>query len=139
MKFSGAFLTFLATLLEVKSFQGPQNLFRTSARQDRTGLDMAVMSPRQGIPAQVVEERDACGVGFIASLDQKSSHETLKHALDACNCMEHRGGTQKSFSLFWPHNVHVYRVDRFQFFYAAYSHCFSPSLTLSYKRRQCER
>ena len=48
---------------------------------------------RTGILAQLVEERDACGVGFIANLSQKPSHGILAQAVEACNCMEHRGAT----------------------------------------------
>jgi len=67
-------------------------------------------SSASGVPAAIVEERDACGVGFIASLkygfclvvlqfntiffkSQVSSHSIVKQALDACSCMEHRGAT----------------------------------------------
>ena len=39
-----------------------------------------------------VEERDACGVGFIASKKNQRSHEILSRALHALGCMEHRGG-----------------------------------------------
>jgi glutamate synthase (ferredoxin) len=40
----------------------------------------------------LVEERDACGVGFIAARDGHSSHRLIKQALIALECMEHRGG-----------------------------------------------
>ena len=40
----------------------------------------------------LVEERDACGVGFIAYQDGHSSHSLVKQALQALGCMEHRGG-----------------------------------------------
>lgn len=40
----------------------------------------------------LVEERDACGVGFIAYSDGKNSHDIINMALSALNCMEHRGG-----------------------------------------------
>lgn len=56
-------------------------------------LRMSVYSVDKGIPAQLVEERDACGVGFIASLTNEASHSVVKQALDACSCMEHRGAT----------------------------------------------
>jgi len=54
---------------------------------------MAVYSPAQGIPAALVEERDACGVGFIASLNNEPRHDIIQQALAACTCMEHRGGS----------------------------------------------
>lgn len=62
-------------------------------QNQRTSLSMAVYSPAQGILAQITEERDACGVGFIASLSNKASHSILKQALEACSCMEHRGAS----------------------------------------------
>ena len=43
-----------------------------------------------GHPA-IVEERDACGVGFLADIKQFSSHRLILQALDALKCMEHRG------------------------------------------------
>ncbi|MDJ0554991.1 MAG: glutamate synthase-related protein [Microcoleaceae cyanobacterium MO_207.B10] len=40
----------------------------------------------------LVEERDACGVGFIAHPSGKKSHEIIVKALPALTCLEHRGG-----------------------------------------------
>lgn len=40
----------------------------------------------------IISERGACGVGFIANLDNKASHKVVKDALNALGCMEHRGG-----------------------------------------------
>ncbi len=40
----------------------------------------------------LVEERDACGVGFIAYQDGRQSNKLIKQALKALGCMEHRGG-----------------------------------------------
>ena len=40
---------------------------------------------------QILEERDACGVGFIASLKGERTHKTVTDALTALGCMEHRG------------------------------------------------
>jgi glutamate synthase (ferredoxin) len=37
------------------------------------------------------EEKDACGVGFIASLKGERTHKTVKDSLMALGCMEHRG------------------------------------------------
>ena len=39
----------------------------------------------------LTEERDACGVGFIADRDGCASHKLIKQALVALGCMEHRG------------------------------------------------
>ena len=40
----------------------------------------------------LVEERDACGVGFIADQQGRSSHDLVQKTLLALGCMEHRGG-----------------------------------------------
>ncbi|XP_060208833.1 ferredoxin-dependent glutamate synthase, chloroplastic-like [Lycium barbarum] len=40
----------------------------------------------------ILSERGACGVGFIANLDNKASHGIVKDAIVALGCMEHRGG-----------------------------------------------
>jgi len=39
-----------------------------------------------------VGEKDACGVGFLASLHGEASHWVLEQALRGLDCMEHRGG-----------------------------------------------
>lgn len=43
-------------------------------------------------PKWLVEERDACGVGFIANQQGTPSHGLVAKALVALDCMEHRGG-----------------------------------------------
>ena len=48
-------------------------------------------SPFLGKP-WLVEERDACGVGFIADLHGDPQHILIEQALKALGCMEHRGG-----------------------------------------------
>ncbi|XP_030515796.2 LOW QUALITY PROTEIN: ferredoxin-dependent glutamate synthase 1, chloroplastic/mitochondrial [Rhodamnia argentea] len=40
----------------------------------------------------IIAERGACGVGFIANLENKASHQIVTDALTALGCMEHRGG-----------------------------------------------
>lgn len=40
----------------------------------------------------LVEERDACGVGFIADTKGSGSHNLVSQALTALTCLEHRGG-----------------------------------------------
>ena len=40
----------------------------------------------------LVEERDACGVGFIANPSGGASHSIIQKALPALTCLEHRGG-----------------------------------------------
>ena len=37
------------------------------------------------------EERDACGVGFVADRKGRASHEIVQSALSALRCVEHRG------------------------------------------------
>lgn len=48
---------------------------------------MAVYTSELGIPAALIEERDACGVGFIASLNNEPRHDIIQQALSACTCM----------------------------------------------------
>jgi glutamate synthase (ferredoxin) len=43
-------------------------------------------------PKSLVEERDACGVGFLANRQNRASHDLVAKALAALDCMEHRGG-----------------------------------------------
>ncbi|MDJ0576067.1 MAG: glutamate synthase subunit alpha, partial [Xenococcaceae cyanobacterium MO_234.B1] len=52
---------------------------------------LTTVSPFQG-QRWLVEERDACGVGFIAYQDGRASHKLVEQALNALGCMEHRGG-----------------------------------------------
>lgn len=40
----------------------------------------------------ILAERGACGVGFIANLQNSPSHSIIQDALTALGCMEHRGG-----------------------------------------------
>ena len=42
-------------------------------------------------PRCLTEERDACGVGFIAYQDGRESHQIIQNALSALSCLEHRG------------------------------------------------
>nr|YP_009296033.1 ferredoxin-dependent glutamate synthase [Schizymenia dubyi]AOM64968.1 ferredoxin-dependent glutamate synthase [Schizymenia dubyi] len=44
-----------------------------------------------GYPS-IISERDACGVGFIAHINQNPSHDIIVESLNALSCMEHRGG-----------------------------------------------
>jgi glutamate synthase (ferredoxin) len=45
----------------------------------------------------LVEERDACGVGFIVDRQGRLSHDLLRKALIALTCMEHRGGCSADY------------------------------------------
>nr|YP_009399462.1 glutamate synthase [Dictyomenia sonderi]ARW69068.1 glutamate synthase [Dictyomenia sonderi] len=44
-----------------------------------------------GFPS-IINERDACGVGFVAKINSLPSRDIVVSALNALNCMEHRGG-----------------------------------------------
>ncbi|XP_073139676.1 ferredoxin-dependent glutamate synthase, chloroplastic-like [Henckelia pumila] len=50
------------------------------------------LKPKAANLEDIISERGACGVGFIANLDNKASYEIVKDALTALGCMEHRGG-----------------------------------------------
>ncbi|MGL5832790.1 MAG: glutamate synthase large subunit [Waterburya sp.] len=62
---------------------------------DKNGSDISQQNfaakPFQG-QKWLVEERDACGVGFIAYQDGRQSNKIVREALKALGCMEHRGG-----------------------------------------------
>ncbi|MEO0354657.1 MAG: hypothetical protein AAF268_07540, partial [Cyanobacteria bacterium P01_A01_bin.3] len=40
----------------------------------------------------LTEERDACGVGFLADRLGRATHKLVQQTLTALECMEHRGG-----------------------------------------------
>jgi glutamate synthase domain-containing protein 1 len=40
----------------------------------------------------ILAERGACGVGFVANLNNEPSFNIVRDALTALGCMEHRGG-----------------------------------------------
>lgn len=48
--------------------------------------------PKVASLSDIISERGACGVGFIANLKNEPSHKIVKDALTALGCMEHRGG-----------------------------------------------
>nr|YP_010336930.1 ferredoxin-dependent glutamate synthase [Madagascaria erythrocladioides]QUE28964.1 GltB [Madagascaria erythrocladioides]UNJ16515.1 ferredoxin-dependent glutamate synthase [Madagascaria erythrocladioides] len=39
----------------------------------------------------LTKEKDACGVGFIADINNNASHKIVMKAIEALTCMEHRG------------------------------------------------
>ena len=53
--------------------------------------EAAMDNYRRG-PRSLVEERDACGVGFLADQRGQASFALVQLALKALSCMEHRGG-----------------------------------------------
>jgi glutamate synthase (ferredoxin) len=58
--------------------------------------DRNVHQTERGTPyagqSWLVEERDACGVGFIANQSGEATHSIIQKALPALTCLEHRGG-----------------------------------------------
>lgn len=59
--------------------------------QNITLSDMEITDSYSG-QRWLSEERDACGVGFIAHRQNGANHEILAKALTALTCLEHRGG-----------------------------------------------
>lgn len=57
-------------------------------------ITLSDIHARDTYPGQrwLAEERDACGVGFIAQRQNQASHEIVNKALVALTCLEHRGG-----------------------------------------------
>ncbi|MBE9029372.1 glutamate synthase subunit alpha [filamentous cyanobacterium LEGE 11480] len=45
----------------------------------------------------LVEERDACGVGFVVDQQGRASHDLVRKSLVALGCMEHRGGCSADY------------------------------------------
>lgn len=39
-----------------------------------------------------LQQRDACGVGFVAQLEGKKSHQIIKDGLKILHRLDHRGG-----------------------------------------------
>jgi glutamate synthase (ferredoxin) len=62
--------------------------------QARANFESQNRSNDDGYAGQrwLVEERDACGVGFIADQQGRASHDLVTKALGGLGCMEHRGG-----------------------------------------------
>lgn len=50
------------------------------------------LKPQVANLEDILSERGACGVGFVANLENKASYQIIKDALTALGCMEHRGG-----------------------------------------------
>ena len=66
----------------------------TTIKNSKIKTDSGSETKRQPFKGQnwLVEERDACGVGFIAYQDGRHSSKLVQQALRALGCMEHRGG-----------------------------------------------
>ncbi|KAL0648757.1 hypothetical protein Bca4012_047048 [Brassica carinata] len=59
---------------------------------DKDLASPSYLKPQVANLEDILSERGACGVGFIANLDNIPSHGVVKDALIALGCMEHRGG-----------------------------------------------
>ncbi|XAR68422.1 Glutamate synthase (ferredoxin) [Bertholletia excelsa] len=75
----------------------PKNWASIRAVLDLQRVDNAVdessdLTPKVANLDDIISERGACGVGFIANLDNIASHQIVRDALVALGCMEHRGG-----------------------------------------------
>ena len=55
-------------------------------------INLTASGMTQWGPRSLVEERDACGVGFVADQQGRPSFKLVQQALGALGCMEHRGG-----------------------------------------------
>ncbi|MDX2240224.1 MAG: glutamate synthase large subunit [Leptolyngbyaceae cyanobacterium bins.302] len=68
---------------------------KTTRNQDSNQLIVAT----DGYAGQrwLVEERDACGVGFIADRQGRASHDLIQKSLGAATCLEHRGGCSADY------------------------------------------
>ncbi|KAH6832541.1 glutamate synthase 1 [Perilla frutescens var. hirtella] len=73
----------------VSSIKSVLDLERVNIASQKRSSDP---KPKVANLEDILSERGACGVGFIANLDKKASHEIVKDALTALGCMEHRGG-----------------------------------------------
>ncbi|KAF5828828.1 hypothetical protein DUNSADRAFT_16998 [Dunaliella salina] len=58
---------------------------------DEGAAQQAPAMPQVADLETILQERDACGVGFIAHLKNLQSHTIVEQALQALGCMEHRG------------------------------------------------
>ncbi|MFJ3923661.1 glutamate synthase large subunit [Streptomyces sp. NPDC090022] len=71
---------------------------RSASTHSATGLSNTAWSPLDGRPApqgmyDPRNEKDACGVGFVANLTGEASHTLVEQALTVLRNLEHRGAT----------------------------------------------
>ncbi|KAL3533562.1 hypothetical protein ACH5RR_007083 [Cinchona calisaya] len=76
---------------------GSSSTIRAVLDLERIGTSSSKVSDDHSKPKvanldDIISERGACGVGFIANLENKALHQIIKDALIALGCMEHRGG-----------------------------------------------
>ncbi len=60
---------------------------------------VSTTDPHHPYPGQpwLVNERDACGVGFIANTRDAAEHRLIEQSLIALGCLEHRGGCSADY------------------------------------------
>jgi len=70
-----------------------EDLRTNTNANDRVPHPYRFPKAKSPLPGQswLVEERDACGVGFIADPSGRPSHRLLGQAINALGCLEHRG------------------------------------------------
>ncbi|GAA3382323.1 glutamate synthase large subunit [Streptomyces racemochromogenes] len=71
---------------------------RSASTHSATGPSNTAWSPMDGRPAQQGmydprNEKDACGVGFVANLTGEATHTLVEQALTVLRNLEHRGAT----------------------------------------------
>ncbi len=71
---------------------------RSASTHSATGPSTTAWSPMDGRPAQQGmydprNEKDACGVGFVANLTGEATHTLVEQALTVLRNLEHRGAT----------------------------------------------
>jgi glutamate synthase (ferredoxin) len=78
----------MVMLCELRNMDNPIN----NNRQNQPSQSIQNTGYPYGGQPWLVEERDACGVGFIANPEGIASHDIVVKALPALTCLEHRGG-----------------------------------------------
>ncbi|KAF9593998.1 hypothetical protein IFM89_026699 [Coptis chinensis] len=81
----GSLVNKWCTVRSVLQFEGKNNGLNKKIKKKSDDSKVANLE-------DIIAERGACGVGFIANLDNKATHEIVKDSLTALGCMEHRGG-----------------------------------------------
>ena len=84
---SGLPVSLTSILFEMNRINHPMSQARANFESQNRSNDDGYAGQRW-----LVEERDACGVGFIADQQGRASHDLVTKALGGLGCMEHRGG-----------------------------------------------
>lgn len=84
----------VSTELALEEFLGQAQPVEVKPVHSEAGAEPRFAAQNNGFVGQswLVEERDACGVGFIADQQGRSTHDLVQKTLVALGCMEHRGG-----------------------------------------------